>query len=277
MTRRQALALLATPAVARAQGMSRRAVQPTPRGKPSGLPFHARFTDVAASAGLHAPTIYGAPDRKQYLTETVGCGVAFFDYDNDGWLDIFMLNGSRLEGAPAGATNRLYRNNRDGTFTDVTAKSGLGRAGWACAVTVGDFNNDGFDDLFVTFWGSCALYRNNGDGTFTDITAKSGISLTPTQWGSGCAFVDYNRDGLLDLAVAHYADFDVRSVPKIGEAATCNWKGLPVPCGPRGLPTGASPTVPQQRRRHVHRRLPNRRLRRRHRQLPHDRLRRRPR
>src|SRR6185437_5084950 len=166
-------------------------------------------------------------------------GVAFFDYDNDGWLDIFVLNGSRLEGSPAGASNRLYKNNRDGTFTDVTAKSGLGRAGWACAVTVGDFNNDGFDDLFVTFWGSCALYRNNGDGTFTDITAKSGNSLAPTQWGSGCAFVDYNRDGLLDLAVAHYADFDLHSVPKIGEAATCNWKGLPVPCGPRGLPTGA--------------------------------------
>ncbi|SPE40678.1 ASPIC/UnbV domain protein [Candidatus Sulfopaludibacter sp. SbA3] len=239
MTRRSLLAIFAALSrTARGQGMSRRSVAPTPRSKPSGRPFHATFTDVAAAAGLHAPVIYGAPQHKQYLTETVGCGVAFLDYDNDGWLDIFVLGGSLLEGAPSGGGNRLYKNNRDGTFTDVTAKSGLGHTGWACAVAAGDFDNDGFDDLFVTYWGGCTLYHNNGDGTFTDATTKAGIALSPTQWGSGCTFVDYNRDGLLDLIVAHYTDFDLKSVPKLGEAASCNWKGVPVPCGPRGLSPG---------------------------------------
>ena len=239
MTRRELTALLgAWPLAAFGQGMSRRSVAPAARGKPSGLPFNARFTDIAAAAGLHAPVIYGGVDHKTYLTETVGCGVAFLDFDNDGWLDIFVPGGSRLEGAPAGATNRLYKNNRDGTFSDVTEKSGLHRLGWSSAVAVGDYDNDGFDDLFVTFWGGCALYHNNGDGTFRDVTVQAGISLGATQWGSGCAFVDYNRDGHLDLVVAHYTDFDMKSVPKMGEAASCNWKGVPVPCGPRGLPPG---------------------------------------
>jgi hypothetical protein len=235
MTRRNWLALAGGAAFG--QGMSRRNVAPTPRGKPSGWPFHSKFSDVAAAAGLRPPTIYGGVARKNYLPETVGCGVAFLDYDNDGWLDIFVLCGSRLEGAPPDASNRLYRNNRDGTFTDVTRAAGLWRAGWASAVAVGDFNNDGFDDLFVTYWGRNVLYRNNGDGTFTDITERAGLLAAPA-WGSGCTFVDYNRDGLLDLLVATYAGFDLNTVPKLGEAATCNWKGLPVPCGPRGLPPG---------------------------------------
>ena len=175
MTRREWLALAGVSPLF-GQGMSRRSVKAMPRGKPSGLPFHARFTDVAAAAGLRAPVIYGGVDRKDYLLETVGCGVAFLDFDNDGWLDIFVLSGSRLSGAPAGATNRLYRNNRDGTFTDVTEKAGLHHTGWASSVAVGDFNNDGFDDLFVTGWGQNILYRNNGDGTFTDVTAKAGHS-----------------------------------------------------------------------------------------------------
>ena len=240
MTRRDCLALLGAAPLPSlwGQGMSRRSVKPMPRGKPSGLPFHAKFTDVASAAGLRAPIVYGRVDRKDYLLETVGCGVAFLDFDNDGWLDIFVLGGSRLDGAPEGATNRLYRNNRDGTFADVTGKAGLGRTGWASSVAVGDFNNDGFDDLFVTYWGQNALYRNNGDGTFTDITEKAGLLEKGTKWGSGCTFVDYNGDGLLDLFVAHYMDFDLKSVPKQGEAATCNWKGIPVPCGPRGLPPG---------------------------------------
>ena len=141
-----------------------------PKGKPSGLPFHAKFTDIAAAAGLRAPTIYGGIDRKQQIIETTGCGCAFIDYDEDGWLDIFVLCGTRLEGDPEGATNRLYHNNRDGTFTDVTEKAGLLRTGWASAVCIGDYNNDGHDDLFVTYWGQNALYRNNGNGTFTDVT-----------------------------------------------------------------------------------------------------------
>jgi hypothetical protein len=239
MTRRKALGLLGAPVLAaRGQGVSSRSVKPQPRGKPSGLPFHARFTDVAAEAGLHAPVIYGGVDHKTYILETVGCGVAFLDYDNDGWLDIFILSGSRLEGAPAEATNRLYKNNRDGTFTDVTEKAGLHRAGWASAVAVGDFDNDGFDDLFVTYYGQNILYRNNGDGTFSDVTKKAGLLGTGVEWGSGCTFIDYNRDGLLDLFVGHYLDFDFRKVPKPGETATCSWKGVPVNCGPRGLPPG---------------------------------------
>src|SRR6185503_1887944 len=154
ITRRSLLALLAAvPARALAQGVSSRGVKPQPRGKPSGLPFHARFTDVAEKAGLTRPIVYGGTDSKSYIVEVVGCGVAFFDYDNDGWLDLLVLNGSRLEGAPPGTSNRLYRNNRDGTFTDVTEQAGLTRAGWASAVTVGDYDNDGHDDLFITYYG----------------------------------------------------------------------------------------------------------------------------
>ena len=156
ITRRSLLALLACsagPTFGFAQGISSRNVKPQPRGKPSGRPFNARFTDVAKQAGLTHPVIYGGIDTKRYIVEVVGCGVAFLDYDNDGWLDIFILNGTRLEGAPADATNRLYKNNRDGTFTDVTEKAGLTRTGWASAVTVGDYDNDGFDDLFITYYG----------------------------------------------------------------------------------------------------------------------------
>jgi hypothetical protein len=148
-----------------AQGMATRGVKPSPRSKPSGIPFLARFTDVAETAGLHAPTVYGGVSRKNYIVETMGCGCALFDYDNDGWLDIFILCGTRFEAAPEGATNRLYKNNRDGTFSDVTAKAGLLRTGWPSGVCVGDYDNDGFEDLFITYWGENVLYRNNGDGT----------------------------------------------------------------------------------------------------------------
>ena len=134
-----------------AQGVATRSVRPQPRGKPSGIPFDARFMDVAAEAGLTSPVIYGGTDRKDYILETIGCGCAFVDYDNDGWVDIFILNGTRVEGAPPGTTNRLYKNNRDGTFTDVTERAGLVRTGWASAVTVGDYNNDGHEDLFITY------------------------------------------------------------------------------------------------------------------------------
>lgn len=236
---RQGLALLSAPGcLLRAQGVASRGIKPTPRGKPSGLPFNARFTDIAAQAGLTAPTIYGGIDKKDFIIETVGCGCAFIDYDNDGWLDIFVLSGTRITDAPSGATNRLYKNNRDGTFTDVTEKSGLHRAGWASAVCVGDFDNDGFDDLFLTYWGQNALYRNNGNGTFTDITQKAGLAGDPSQWSSGCSFVDYDRDGHLDLFVSSYLQFDFKRTPVPGENGNCNWKGVPVNCGPRGLPPG---------------------------------------
>jgi hypothetical protein len=238
MTRRAMLAMLANGAAAQAQqhGMASRGVAPAARGKPSGLPFHARFTDVAVQAGLREPVIYGSPDHVDYIVETMGAGIAFLDYDNDGWIDVFLLSGTRMDGAPSGATNRLYRNNRDGTFIDVTDKAGLRRTGWALGVTVGDYNNDGFDDLFLTYWGQNVLYRNNGDGTFTDVTKEAGL-LRPIRWGTGCTWVDYDRDGRLDLFVANYLRFDPARIPRTGKDAACNWKGVPVNCGPRGLPT----------------------------------------
>jgi hypothetical protein len=220
------------------QGVSSRGVKAQPRGKPSGRPFLSRLTDVAQQAALTHPIIYGAPDSKSYIIEVVGCGVAFIDYDNDGWQDLFVLHGTRLEGAPPGTTNRLYKNNRDGTFTDVTAKAGLQRNGWASAVTVGDYDNDGFDDLFITYYGQNVLYHNNGDGTFSDVTDKAGLHQAAVRYGSGCSWVDYDRDGRLDLFVANYLSTTLEKLPKPGENADCTWKGVPVNCGPRGLPPG---------------------------------------
>jgi hypothetical protein len=222
---------------AAAQGVSSRNLKPLPRGKPSGLPFDARFTDVAAQAGLTAVVVYGGLKQKNYIVETVGCGVAFLDYDNDGWLDIFVLCGTRMDAPPAESTNRLYKNNRDGTFTDVTENAGLKRTGWASAVTVGDYDNDGLDDIFVTYYGQNVLYHNNGNGTFTDVTRQAGLLYEgPARWGSGCTFFDYDRDGHLDLFVANYVDLHLEKLPKPGANPYCNFKGVAVNCGPRGLP-----------------------------------------
>ena len=238
LSRRACLGVLAGGA-ALAQGVSTRAVQPAVRGKPSGLPFDCHFVDIAAQAGLTRPVIYGGVDHKDYILEVVGCGVAFFDFDNDGWLDILLLSGTRLEGTPDGAGNRLYKNNRDGTFTDVTRKAGLTRSGWAGSVTIADYDNDGFEDVFITYWGHNVLYHNNGDGTFTDVTRKSGLEQPGRVWSSGATWVDYNRDGHLDLFVASYLDFDPARIPKPGASAFCRYMDVPVNCGPRGLtPTG---------------------------------------
>src|SRR6266511_329011 len=201
--------------------------------------FPVTFTDVARAAGLSNATIYGGIDRKRFIIETNGCGVAFFDYDNDGWVDVLILSGTRLEALPDGAkpTNRLYRNNRNGTFTEITDKAGLRRNGWASSVCLGDYDNDGYDDLFITYWGQNVLYRNNGNGTFIDLTKKAGLSANQTRWGSGCTFVDYDRDGKLDLFVANYLKFDLASTPEPGKGTNCTWKGVAVNCGPKGLPT----------------------------------------
>src|SRR5258708_24547179 len=212
---------------------------PVPLSRARNRPPFSKFIDVAREAGLTAPTMYGGFEHDIYIIESVGGGCAFFDYDNDGWMDIFIVGGTRLEGPPPGATNRLYKNNRDGTFTDVTEKAGLHDVGWANGVCVGDYNNDGREDLFITYFGHNKLYRNNGDGTFTDVTKAAGLFGEVPRFGTGCSFVDYNRDGLLDLFVANYVQIDLEHAPKpSAQSPTCSYEGLPVVCGPRGLTPG---------------------------------------
>jgi hypothetical protein len=196
------------------------------------------FVDVAKEAGLTAPNVWGATDHKSYIIEAKGSGLAFFDYDNDGWLDVYLTNGTKLDAhwEPGKApTSHLYKNNRDGTFTDVTEKSGLARTGWQTGVCVGDYDNDGNDDLFCCFWGHNILFHNNGDGTFTDVTRKAGVYNEEIRWGSGCTWLDYDRDGRLDLFVCNYIKLDPAKTPDPAGPAVCQWKGIPVMCGPRGL------------------------------------------
>jgi len=198
-----------------------------------------QFVDVAREAGLIAPNVWGAVDHKNYIIEAKGAGVAFFDYDNDGWLDVYLTNGTQLgKQWPAGQapTSHLYKNNRDGTFTDVTEKSGLARTGWQTGVCIGDYDNDGWDDLFCCFWGHNILFHNNGNGTFTDVTKKAGLYNEEVRWGAGCSFLDYDRDGRLDLFVCNYIKLDPAKTPDPNGAAQCQWKGIPVMCGPRGMP-----------------------------------------
>ena len=204
-----------------------------------GTPLGYSFVDVAKQSGLNAKTIYGGEHKNRYLLETTGCGVAFYDFDHDDWLDIFLVNGTRLGGFPKGQepVSRLFKNNRDGTFTDITAKTGMTRSGWGQGCCVGDYDNDGLDDLFVSYYGQNILYKNHGDGTFTDVTAKAGLVQKTTRWNSGCAFLDYDRNGHLDLFVANYIDFDLKTAP-VPEAAGCAYKGIQVACGPPGLNGG---------------------------------------
>jgi len=209
--------------------------------RPSAVPpaklGAVQFQDIARQAGLTALDVYGGEQHKEFIIETTGNGAAIFDYDNDGWPDIFLPNGSTVEGFAAGSapTSRLYRNNRNGTFTDVTLKAGLARAGWGQGACVGDYDNDGNLDLLETFWGQNVLYHNNGDGTFTDVTEKAGLKTSKDEWSTGCSFVDYDRDGNADLFIARYVDFSYDSVPRPGQGQWCQWKGINVMCGPRGL------------------------------------------
>jgi hypothetical protein len=214
------------------------AANPQSSAKPEAS-LGVSFIDVARESGLNAKTIFGGERKNKYLLETTGCGVAFYDYDNDGWLDIFFVNGSRLEGFPPGEepTSHLFKNNRDGTFTDVTVKAGLVHHGWGQGVCIGDYDNDGWDDLFVSYFGKNVLYHNNGDGTFIDVTDKAGVGGNGKRWNTGCAFVDYDRDGKLDLFVANYIDMDLATAP-VPESGPCLYKGVMVACGPPGLKGG---------------------------------------
>lgn len=160
------------------------------------------------------------------------------DIDNDGWVDIFLVNGSRLDETSANATNKLYRNDKNGKFTDISKQAGVDSSGWGNGVCAGDFDNDGLTDLYVTYWGPNRFYRNLGDSRFEEIAKKAGIAGPDKEWSSGCTFLDYDRDGTLDLFVTSYQKFDLATAPSPGKSSTCEWKGMPVFCGPRGLPFG---------------------------------------
>jgi enediyne biosynthesis protein E4 len=197
----------------------------------------ANYVDIAERCGLTAKTVIGGEKSKEFILESTGGGVTLFDFDKDEWLDIFLVNGSRKEGFASGnaPTNHLYRNNRDGTFTDVTEKAGLVRHGWGQGVCAADYDNDGDNDLFVTYYGQNVFYRNRGDGTFQEVTRETGLLTPQPQWSTGAAFLDYDRDGKLDLFVVHYAAYEDAMRFGHGSGQHCQWKGLRVFCGPRGL------------------------------------------
>jgi hypothetical protein len=195
------------------------------------------FVDIAPSSGLTVPNTSGGRTRKDYILETTGNGVAIFDYDRDGAEDIFIANGTTLDRSPGGRhLPQLYHNDGHGHFTEAGEKAGFTVEGWAQGVCVGDYDNDGWPDLLVTYYGHNRLYRNLGNGTFRDVTAQAKLLVDGIRYGSGCSFFDYDRDGYLDLFVANYVDLDLAKTPKPGSGAFCVWKEIPVMCGPRGLP-----------------------------------------
>jgi len=204
-------------------------------------PAPAWFVDEAGKAGIMVRNVNGGAEAKKYIIEATGSGVAIIDYDRDGWPDIFLINGSMLPADGKASpkteppTSHLFHNNQDGTFTDVTAKAGLTATGWGQGACVGDYDGDGYDDIFVTQYGKNRMYHNERNGTFKEVAEQAGVAGSGQEWGTGCAFVDYDRDGRLDLVVANYVHFNLAKTPVPGEAAGCMWKGTPVMCGPRGL------------------------------------------
>ena len=208
-------------------------------------PPPAWFVDVAAKAGILVRNVNGSVDSKRYIIEATGSGVAILDYDRDGWPDIFLVNGTTMTDTKPNEkpTSHLFHNNHDGTFTDVTVKAGLASTGWGQAACVGDYDNDGFDDLYVTSYGKNRLFHNQGNGTFKEVAEQAGVAGTGKEWGTGCAFIDYDRDGKLDLVVATYVHFDLASIPKPGAG--------PKKCRSRSRSSTEAPDEPF-RSRHSH-------------------------
>lgn len=201
------------------------------------------FVDVAKSAGLDIPNTFGGVKKKDYILETTGTGVAIFDFDGDGRNDIFIVNGTTLNRDAGTAsrtpiTSQLYHNDGNGHFTEMARQAGITQEGWGQGVCVADYDNDGRPDMLVTYYGHNILYHNLGNGKFADVTAQAKLPVTGTRWGTGCAFLDYDRDGYVDLFVANYVDLDLSATPPAGANPNCVWKGLPVMCGPSGLPKG---------------------------------------
>jgi hypothetical protein len=214
--------------------------RPVPPIQANLPPITVDFRDIAEQAGLTAQNVSGGVDKKNYILETTGNGVIIFDYDNDGLMDIFLPNATTLDGEGRGknSTSHLYHNLGNLRFEDVTEKAGLGKIGWAQGGCAADYDNDGHTDLFVTYYGYSVLYHNEGNGTFKDVTETAGLKSDSVRWDTGCSFLDYDLDGKLDLVVTGYLEFDRSKIPEPGTSGYCMWKGLPVMCGPRGLPPG---------------------------------------
>ena len=210
----------------------------TPREAKSLAASPVSYADVTRASGIDFHLTCGGPE-KRYIMESMCGGVAVFDYDNDGWMDIYLVNGSTLEDTRSGKCHpgKLYRNNHDGTFTDVSARAGIAGCRWGFGVAVGDYDNDGWEDLYITYLDGSALYHNNHDGTFTDVTEKAGVG-NAGRWGTSAAFGDYDNDGNLDLYVADYVDLDLNHLPEFGQGPFCTYRGIAVSCGPRGLKGG---------------------------------------
>ena len=202
------------------------------------LAVRLSFTDRARDSGLNETNTFGGRTQKTYIIESTGNGVAIFDYDGDGNNDIFIANGTTLSGD--GGPSFLYHNDGKGKFTLAGDSAGMSKKGWAQGVCAGDYDNDGWTDLLVTYYGTNVLYRNLGNGRFADVTKEAGLPVTGIRWGAGCSFTDYDRDGKLDLFISNYVDLDLNATPKPGEDPSCQFKGLPTACGPRGLPAAAN-------------------------------------
>ncbi len=231
--------LLSLPLLALQVGGAKPAERPAPSAAaPPRVRALGQFIEVSAKSGIRFELTSGRPEKRTIIEAKGGGGVAWIDYNNDGFPDLFLVNGSTFEQWKRGDSprSRLYRNNGDGTFTDVSEGSGLDHTGWGMGVCVGDYDNDGYDDLYVTYYGGNVLYHNNGDGSFSDVTARAGVR--GQGWGMGCAFGDYDNDGRLDLYVANYVDVDIERLGEPGSAPNCTYRGIATFCGPRGLPGG---------------------------------------